>query len=349
MPRHCEYLIVGGGIAGTCLAWALTERGVDVCLVDDRPAVSCSRIAAGLITPITGPRLAVAWRWDEFWPHAVAFYERLADRLAQPLLHPRRMVRLFASADEVRLFQERRKVDAASLIAPLDPHLPPPFQTPALGGFEMPIAGQLDVPAFLDTSWSRFTAAGQTCSSRLDPQSLRPSADRVAVPSLDLTAGHVLFAEGFPPTANPWFPGFPFRPAKGDILTLRIPHLGETRVVHGPVWLAPKGDGLFRCGSTYEWTVLDQQPTPSARESILNRLRTMLTAPVEVVDHHAAVRPALRRFHPVIARSPKCDRILSLNGLGSKGSLQAPFFADHLARHLIDGLPLDPALRLDLS
>ena len=348
MSRHCEFLIVGGGIAGTCLAWALAERGVDFCLVDNRPAVSCSRIAAGLITPITGPRLAVAWRWDDFWPHAVAFYERLAARLGHPLLHHRRMVRLFASADEVRLFHERRTVDAALLIAPLDPPLPPPFRPAAFGGFEMPITGQLDVPAFLDASWSRFTTAGQTCSVRLDPQSLRPAADHVAIPPLDLIANHVLFAEGFPPTANPWFPGFPFRPAKGDILTLRIPDLGESRIVHGPVWLAPHGDGLFRCGSTYEWTALDQQPTPAARESILHRLETLLTSRVDVVEHRAAVRPALRRFHPVIARSPQTARILALNGLGSKGSLQAPFLADHLARHLLDGLPLDPALRLDL-
>jgi glycine oxidase len=346
MTTNCDVLIIGGGIAGSCLAWALWERGVDFVLVDDRPAVSCSRIAAGLVTPITGPRLAVAWRWDEFWPAAQGFYARVADRANHPLLHARRMVRLFGSDDEVRLFHERRLIDAAHLVAPLDPPLAAPLLNPVLGGFEMPAAGQLDVPALLDATWSHFTATGATRVARIDPASFTLTTTGIGVPALDLVARRVLFAEGYPLTSNPWFPEFPFRPAQGDILTLRIPDLAETRVIHGPVWLAPVGNGLFRCGSTYEWTRLDRQPSAEARASIIQRLAGMLApeTAIEVVAHHAAIRPALRRFHPVIARSPRCGEILSLNGLGSKGSLQAPFLATHLADHLVDDSPLDRSL-----
>lgn len=355
MTTACDLLIVGGGIAGMSLAWSLAERGADFLLVDDRPDVSCSRIAAGLVTPITGPRLAVAWRWDEFWPAAQEFYSRVATHVGRQLLHRRIMVRLFASDDEVRLFHDRRLNDAAHLVAPLDPPLSPPWQTPPRGGFTMPEAGQLDVPAYLDASWAYFTALGVTRTAHIDPASLEISGTSVTVPALDLVAGRVLFAEGFPRTPNPWFPEFPFRPAQGDILTLRIHDLAEHRILHGPVWVAPFiAEGhtdtprlpLYRCGSTYEWTRLDRQPSPMARDSILQRLRSMLCpgAVISVVGHDAAIRPALRRFHPVIARSPRSEQLWALNGLGSKGSLQAPFLAGHLAEHLLLDSPLDPSL-----
>ena len=48
-----KWTIVGQGLAGTCLAWALWRRGVEFALVDPGGGGS-SRIAAGMINPITG-------------------------------------------------------------------------------------------------------------------------------------------------------------------------------------------------------------------------------------------------------------------------------------------------------
>ena len=337
MPRRCELVIVGGGIAGTTLAWTVRERRVDFLLVDDRPQVSSSRIAAGLVTPITGPRLAVAWRWEEFWPVATGFYEGVAVRIGEPVFHPRRMVRLFANAAEVGLFRERRLVDAAHLVAALDPSLGAPYRTSELGGFEMPVAGQLDVPRYLDRSWEVFTAEGCAVAARIDPAGLVATAQGVLVPELEVVAGKVVFAEGYTGVVNPWFPEVPYRPAKGEILTVRIPGLVDSRVVHGAVWLAPLGEERALCGSTYEWKELDQRATDVGRASILERLERLVEGRVEVLDQRAAVRPALRQFHPVVERSAREGRLFVLNGLGSKGSLQAPWCARQLVGHLLEG------------
>ncbi|HEY5789212.1 MAG TPA: NAD(P)/FAD-dependent oxidoreductase, partial [Gammaproteobacteria bacterium] len=48
--RDCDVLVVGGGPAGSSLAWALRERGLDVVLVD-RSAFPRDKVCAGWVTP----------------------------------------------------------------------------------------------------------------------------------------------------------------------------------------------------------------------------------------------------------------------------------------------------------
>ena len=51
-------LIIGQGIAGSCLAWELKRRGADFTIADRPIAETASRVAAGLVNPLTGRALA---------------------------------------------------------------------------------------------------------------------------------------------------------------------------------------------------------------------------------------------------------------------------------------------------
>jgi glycine/D-amino acid oxidase-like deaminating enzyme len=155
----------------------------------------------------------------------------------------------------------------------------------------------------------------------------------VHLPPLGLEARTVVFCRGFAP-ADPLFGGIAFNAAKGEILTVRVPGLAEDRVVHRGVLLAPLGNELFRVGSTYTWDPLDSRPTPEGRAEIESKLRAFLKLPYEVIDHRAAVRPVIDAGYPVLGRHPAHPHRAYFNGLGSKGSLLAPFFANQLAAHL---------------
>ena len=69
-------LIVGQGLAGSCLAWEFLRRGVPFHIADLGTGGS-SRVAAGLINPITGKNFEPSWRIAEFYPQAMAFYRSL--------------------------------------------------------------------------------------------------------------------------------------------------------------------------------------------------------------------------------------------------------------------------------
>src|SRR4051812_43663786 len=95
-----EFVIVGQGLAGTALAWALLRRGRRVLVIDRERTDSASRLAAGLVTPVTGKRLARSWRWDELYPAACAFYRTVEAETGTTLFHQRPALRLFADEPE---------------------------------------------------------------------------------------------------------------------------------------------------------------------------------------------------------------------------------------------------------
>src|SRR6186997_592070 len=103
-----DAIILGHGLAGAALAWHLRWRGWRVLVVDRDEPVTSSKVAAGIVAPISGRRVARSWRVDEFLPVARAFYERTAAELGAGYYRPTPYVRLLRTADERRRWREKR-------------------------------------------------------------------------------------------------------------------------------------------------------------------------------------------------------------------------------------------------
>jgi len=80
-------LIVGAGLAGTCLAHQLISKGIDITLLDQGSNHS-SAIAAGMVNPMVFRRMNKSWRLDEFLPEAQAFYQEIERLLNTKFYHP---------------------------------------------------------------------------------------------------------------------------------------------------------------------------------------------------------------------------------------------------------------------
>src|SRR5690606_21034894 len=101
--------------------------------------------------------------------------------------------------------------------------------------------------------------------------------------------------------------------------------------------------GCFRAGATYEWKDLTTAPTEAGKEEILEGIRKLVPWEPEVKEHVAGIRPIVRDTYPVLGLHPSQSRAGIFNGLGSKGVLWAPHFAEMLVRHLEEGTPLEEA------
>ena len=300
------------------------------------------------MTPITGQRLVPSWRFAEFWPVAKAFYRRAECETGTSCFREQPMLRLFRTEQERERFSQSRPAELPVPVSFPQPLVDETIFKNAWGGFEM-VGGQLDVSAFLVASGHFFAKSGFLQTARVDlPHDLDLRSEAVVFPKWELEAKRVIFCEGFAGSENPWFRRVPFDAAKGEILTIRVPGLEEQRVVHCGIWLAPLGDELFRAGATYDRENLNASPTQSGREEICRQLKTFLRLPFEVVDHHAAVRPIVLGRHPLIGWHPQFPQLGYFNGLGSKGSLQAPFIAGEFARFLKDEGEIEDILNLQL-
>lgn len=330
-----DVLIVGLGLAGAALAWTLRRRGVSVFVVDREDRVTSSRIAAGLMTCVTGRRLVKSWRWDELWPFAVEFYRGVEAETGTSLLDVGPMVRFLNTDSEREIFEKKRVSELAGLVreAP-DVSRDSRFHPAAAeGAIEILSGGRLRVADYLDVTRAMLRQTeSYRCVDLSLPDDLELTPDGVCVPRLDLVVGRVVLCLGFAARGCPWLDWLRWNPARGEILTVDIPDLNEDRVVHAGVWIARQQGTLYRVGATYDWKALDSGPTEAGRAELVGRLERVLRVPFEVVGHDSAVRPILHDLPPLIGPVPGFPNVAVFNGLGSKGTLQAPFFADELVR-----------------
>jgi glycine/D-amino acid oxidase-like deaminating enzyme len=311
--------IVGQGLAGTCLAWVLWRRGVKFTLVD-RGAGGSSRVAAGMVNPITGKNFEPSWRIAEFLPEALAFYAEVEKVIGRQVWYPFPVIRL-ASTEK-----EWRKIASKLELPEVAPWVIGEVPAPAgwMGAVAVSGGGRLDTRAFLEGSREFFETLGCFRVGDISDRDFQRNEIRCEGAS-------GLFAGRYGP----------HRCAKGEILTLRASAWDETRIrVGAGGWLVPQGGGVFKVGSTYEWNELDELPTASGRlrvEEIATRLGGEI---FEVIAHDAGIRPILRRSQPLIGPMPQGGWMF--NALGSKGSLYAPGMARRLGEWLIGGTEPEP-------
>ncbi len=395
-----DFIIVGQGLAGTCLAWELLALGASVRVINREAAVTSSRIAAGLITPVTGQRLVKTWRFEELRDAAWEFYRRIESDLGCEVLRDTSMVKVFTSVPERESFDKRMHDPAYAGLWREMTECPAGVSAP-LGGCELLQGGQLDVAEFLaqsrqrwiregmylaaDVSWPgdvRFIQEGAASgdlspSAESAPKSESIVGEReqnsethclaascsptlplrsrhlVELPRWGLRANTLIFCEGIDARSNPWFSNVEFNPARGEMLIVEIPDWHESRIIHGGVWIAPLGPSAgqpnrYRVGATYDWDRLDSGPTPEGFGVLITSLEKLLDVPFTIIDHQSAVRPILKQLNPVIGLHPLYPQLGYFNGLASKGSLQAPFFARQFASHLVQQTPLEREVDLQV-
>lgn len=320
-------LILGRGLAGSWLAHTFRQRGIHVRVYDPSPRANASRVAAGLINPTTGTRPKSTWRSEILLPGAHAAYAAFETEYGVSVWTPRRIRRIFLTEKDRDYWQAAVHKGIGVDWKGCDPgtvnHLALPY-----GGAEYDGA-TVDTNAVIDAVGARLEGEGAILNHE-------PHHDDYDV---------VVWATGWQASQHALWQWLPFQPVKGEILD---------GVIHGPpidavlirgVWIVPgrvdeQGQHV-RIGATHDWDDLTDQPTPKAREELLDKAQLLLGRPVLVTGQRAAVRPAMQSKRPVLGRHPEFPRYAIVNGLGAKGSLWAPWAASVLADHLLDGAEID--------
>lgn len=340
--KRADFLIIGQGLAGTALAWRLLERGRSFLIVDRNEPLTSSKVAAGLVTPITGMRLSVNWNFESLYPEALMFYRRIEKRLGVKFYFPRPYVRLFKDELERDLWNKRAAEDSVTRLAFAPTNRPlvdeSVFANP-IGGFRQKHAGYLDTAAYLEASRRFFESLVCWAQAEIKPEDIDLGGDQVRWRGVSFDA--VVFCQGAEAAKHPLFDWVPFAAARGTVLSLQADIEGRHIVNHG-CWLLSREDGTFRAGATYELRFVEPHtPGILAMKDLQQRLASLLKVKFRITGSQTAVRPIVKRRRALIGRHPGDPRAVFFNGLGSKGVLRAPFIARRLTEHLLDGAPLD--------
>ena len=345
--RSFDYLLVGQGLAGTLLAHFLIRKGQRVGIIDEARSDAASRVAAGIINPITGRRYVKSWRVDELIPFAEETYRALEAELGIHIYHPRHILRaLFNQGEENDWLARSGEAGYQSYIldqADLEAYAS--CTQPAYGYGEVRQAAQVDIGDLVIAYRKRLLAEGCLLAEQFDHQKLELPAGLVRYGSWQ--ADRLVFCEGHRATANPFFNYLPFGGAKGEVLLVRIPGADFEKILKHRVFIVPLSNGLYWVGATYDWNFKDSAPTEKGGQFLRERLEDILTVPFEIVARQAAVRPTVRDRRPFLGRHPEFGRLFIFNGLGTKGASLGPFWADQMAAYLTEDQPLDPAVHIE--
>lgn len=344
--RQSDVAIIGLGLAGATLAWQAHDLGLDVLIIDDADADAASRVAAGLVTPVTGVKLKPQPGFSELVSEAGSHYRRVAERTG---------VYAYSERPALRFLTEQREFDALDAIesssnrqvARLEGDIPDGISAEGLT-VVMPAAGRLAIADYIDATRRYFAELGAVVDATVTDDSVIAGTDSVAIAPLGVSAAHAVFCRGYRDHDNAHFAALRWRAAKGQILELDCKGFDRRYTVHGlRIWMTAAGGGRVLAGATYEWDELDATVTAAARDKLATAVDSLLELPYTIVGQRAAVRPIVEGRMPVIGRSSKSPRIWLMNGLGSKGALFAPTVARHLVAALTDGTSVPGAYSLE--
>jgi glycine/D-amino acid oxidase-like deaminating enzyme len=336
-----DYLIVGQGICGTMISWFLYREGKSFMVIDDGNENSSSKIAAGIINPVTGRRYAYTWMIDGVMPFAIDSYKVIGDYLGVELAFPRSIIDFFPSPQMRTAFIERLTENDTYLHSYPDQNHFNQYFNHAFGCGEIRPAYTVHLQVLLSSWRNRLAAMNAIREEKFDANILTTSKDSVSYDNL--TAQRIIFCDGTDGVSNPWFQILPYAPNKGEALVIECEELTNEHIFKRGLMLAPMpGQHLYWLGSNYQWEFADDQPSEQFYVHATSVLNTWLKKPYKVLAHKAAVRPATLERRPFVGFHPQFQNIGILNGMGTKGTSLAPFFAHQLVQHLLYGLPITP-------
>ena len=344
MKEKKEYLIIGAGLSGICMAIHLIKNGDKVTLVDSGENVS-SAVAAGQINPLVFRRMTKSWRVDDYLPYAEEFYAELARDSSTPIYFPICIRRMFSSAHERVMWLEKQDREGfyqyMEKITPEDDHYD--LAQNDFGSGRIKKSSYVNAANFLSAGKKWVLQRGMLLSEKLNYDLLYPETGKYNGKEYDA----IMFCEGSQNSENPWFKKYIIEHTKGEVLTLISTAISSNEALNRKCFLLPIGDHTFRLGATYVWNTPDVILTPEARLDLQEKMKLLSKKEYQIVDQQAGIRPTTPDRRPIIGRHPEFHKLLIFNGLGAKGYLMAPLLAKEFVEYLEERGELDKEVRIE--
>src|SRR6476469_4542872 len=113
-----DYIIIGQGISGTFLSYYLLKAGKTVLVMDAPQQYTASKVASGVINPVTGRRIVKTWLIDELLPFTWDAYTEIGNLLKVPLIRQCNVLDFHATPQMQEAFASRMSEDTLLLRVP---------------------------------------------------------------------------------------------------------------------------------------------------------------------------------------------------------------------------------------
>ncbi|MGJ8556058.1 MAG: FAD-dependent oxidoreductase [Sulfitobacter geojensis] len=317
-----DVTVIGAGVAGLCVARALLDRGASVVVVDRQNAAgphACSWWAGGMLAPFCEgesaeePVVRLGCEAADWWDAKTGAVQRRGSLVVSPARDKSDLTRF------ARRTTGYREVSGVE-ISTLEPDLGDRFAKGLFFESEAHLAPR--------RALAQLRAGLLADGARFE----QDDADPVAYAQRGLTVD----CRGFQAKADL----ADLRGVKGEMLVLSCPEVTLTRPVRMlhprvPLYIVPRGDGIFMLGATMVEGHAGQHVTARALLELLSAAYALNPAfgEAEVLEIGVDSRPAFPDNLPRIRRD---GNLIRANGLFRHGFLLAPALARMVAALIFD-------------
>jgi glycine/D-amino acid oxidase-like deaminating enzyme len=336
-----EFLIIGQGLSGTFLSYYLEKEGASFIVIDNNDNNAPSRIAGGVINPVTGRRLVKVWMAEEVIPFTAKAYSEIGQAVGTLVIEQKNIIDFFPNPHQRQVFVERVAEDDGYLHSFPEQNKFNPYFNYDLGCGEIRHT-YVSQPSTLLPAWRDYLKNKNILVEETFDDSLL-NVTATSVEYKHIKAGKIIFCDGPASAQSDYFRNLPFAPNKGEAIIIESPELPNHFIYKKGFMLVPlPTPGMFWMGSNYQWKFEDALPSKEFYQQAERHLKAWLKLPFRIVDHKAGLRPATLERRPFVGLHPIHTNVGILNGMGTKGSSLAPMFAQQLSSHLLHGEPISP-------
>lgn len=322
-----DYIIVGQGLAGSCLSMQLLTLKKRILVIDRYDEHAATQVAAGLFNPITGRLMTKTWKADMLFPYLHDFYKNIEHVTGQRFFYSMPLYRPFISVEEQNEWMG--KSAGNDLKGYIDTvYTSPTDQTVVkneFGGLRLKQCGYLDTVKFTFAVREYITRNGALLEEAFEDSLLNFS--NTGVEYKNFRASRIIFCQGIQALSGKLFSWLPIRPLKGETLTLETDQI-ISAIYNRGVYLVP---GLWKVGATYQANDLTPAITDHARLELTEKLDELISFPYRIVTQSWGIRPTTPDRKPILGPHPIHPEAIVFNGLGTKGVSLAPYFSWVLA------------------
>ncbi|HET8809154.1 MAG TPA: FAD-dependent oxidoreductase [Flavobacteriaceae bacterium] len=332
-----DYLIIGFGLGGSCLAHQLEKKNKRF-LVFENGSQQSSKVAGGLFNPVVLKRYSLAWNADQQLKTALPFYRSLEKKLQTNFLKSVTVLRKFNSTEE------QNNWFAAADKALLSPFLNTDLikkhsKIPSNYGFgQVEQTGTVDTQSMLVAHSEYLAQNKQFVATSFEHALLK--IEKGFVQYKNHKARRIVFCEGFGMLQNPFFNYLPLQGNKGEYIIVEIPGLNLKEIVKASVFIIPLGNDRYKVGATYDRDFENQLPSISAKEELVQKLEKIIAREYTIIDQVAGIRPTVSDRKPLVGQHPTYPNMYVCNGFGSRGVLVGPTAVQKLFAFMEEKKPL---------
>ena len=338
-----DFIVIGQGICGTVIARTLENYSKSYFVIDNNKKITSSKIAAGIMHPMSFKRCLLSWRGQEFFNFSKVFYEENDKILSSKNFKSIKLVRILSSFEEQNNWLGRyssgiyrKHIDNKNLFFR---HIINQF-----GSFEVKSACHLKVKNFLQSVKDDLIEKKKILIDNVKVNQIIKKENEFIYKNI--SSKYLILCQGASAVEDNLLNYLPIIPNKGELIDIQSKYLPDVMLSKG-IFNLPLGNSKFTLGSTYNHIDRSEKVTFKAKEKILNQLyKISKNNYFKVIDQRYSFRPTTIDRKPIIGQHPQIKNLYIFNGMGSKAVLMAPLLAKELIENILNFKTLNEKIRI---